>query len=134
MLNKIRNILNELSRKLFSSGPTLLWRLGFGGSGSSCTDQPAACLWADPTLDPGRRPPEALQAAVTGAVPCRDRRVARRLSPQEWQEPGVCSMAGADPDFLENEMNLRNSFWFTIGSLMQQGCDINPKYVAGAPL
>ena len=64
--------------------------------------------------------------------PCRDSRVARRLSPQEWQEPGVCSMAGADPDFLANEMNLRNSFWFTIGSLMQQGCDINPKYVAGA--
>lgn len=67
-------------------------------------------------------------AAVPGVALC-DPRVARRLSPTEWEEPSVCSMAGAEPDFLENEMNLRNSFWFTIGSLMQQGCDINPKYV-----
>lgn len=30
-------------------------------------------------------------------------------------------------DVLENEFSIGNSFWFTIGSLMQQGSDLNPK-------
>lgn len=28
---------------------------------------------------------------------------------------------------MENDFTLRNSFWFTIGTLMQQGSDLNPK-------
>lgn len=28
---------------------------------------------------------------------------------------------------LENEFSIGNSFWFTIGSLMQQGSDLSPK-------
>lgn len=30
-------------------------------------------------------------------------------------------------DVLENGFSIGNSFWFTIGSLMQQGSDLNPK-------
>lgn len=30
---------------------------------------------------------------------------------------------------IENDFTLRNSFWFTIGSLMQQGSDLSPKVV-----
>lgn len=30
-------------------------------------------------------------------------------------------------DVLENEFSIGNSFWFTIGSLMQQGSDLSPK-------
>lgn len=44
----------------------------------------------------------------------------------EWDCPHPCI---EDPDELENQFTLLNSFWFTIGSLMQQGSDIAPKYV-----
>lgn len=30
-------------------------------------------------------------------------------------------------EVLENDFNLANSFWFAIGTLMQQGSDLNPK-------
>lgn len=30
-------------------------------------------------------------------------------------------------DMLENGFTLGNSFWFAIGSLMQQGSDLNPE-------
>lgn len=30
---------------------------------------------------------------------------------------------------LQNDFTLANSFWFTLGSLMQQGCDLNPKVI-----
>jgi ionotropic glutamate receptor len=33
-----------------------------------------------------------------------------------------------------NEFSLCNSMWFTIGSLMQQGSDISPKYVISPSL
>ena len=43
-------------------------------------------------------------------------------------------MSAMDPDsedieLLEtvNEFSLGNSFWFTVGTLMQQGSDLNPK-------
>ncbi|CAL8109948.1 unnamed protein product [Orchesella dallaii] len=47
-----------------------------------------------------------------------------RVSPMEWDCPHPCI---EDPDELENQFTLLNSFWFTIGSLMQQGSDIAPK-------
>ena len=49
-----------------------------------------------------------------------------RLSPYEWDNPHPCRQE----DFvLENNFSLTNSFFFTIGSLMQQGSDLTPKWV-----
>lgn len=43
-------------------------------------------------------------------------------------------MSALDPDSDDipllrtvNEFSLANSFWFTVGTLMQQGSDLNPK-------
>ena len=46
-----------------------------------------------------------------------------RLSPYEWDNPYPCNV---DPDELENQFSLANSFWFTMGSIMQQGADVAP--------
>ena len=46
-----------------------------------------------------------------------------RLSPYEWDNPYPCI---DDPDELENQFGLANSFWFTMGSVMQQGADVAP--------
>jgi len=46
------------------------------------------------------------------------------MAPDEWDNPHPCN---TDPEELENNFNLKNSFWLTIGSLMQQGSDILPK-------
>ncbi|KRZ10934.1 Glutamate receptor ionotropic, kainate 2 [Trichinella pseudospiralis] len=49
-----------------------------------------------------------------------------RISPSEW----VCShTCQGEEENKENQFSLGNSFWFTIGSLMQQGCDIAPRAV-----
>ena len=48
-----------------------------------------------------------------------------RLSPYEWENPHPCRQ---DEQVLENSFSLSNSFWFTIGSLMQQASDLTPKY------
>lgn len=53
-----------------------------------------------------------------------------RLSPYEWENPHPCRK---DDQVLENGFSLSNAFWFTIGSLMQQGSDLSPKY-ATTPL
>ncbi|XP_047735944.1 glutamate receptor ionotropic, kainate 2-like isoform X1 [Hyalella azteca] len=50
-----------------------------------------------------------------------------RIAPEEWDNPHPCIQ---DPDELENAITLSNAFWFTIGSLMQQGSDIAPKAVS----
>ncbi|XP_040173168.1 glutamate receptor ionotropic, kainate 2 isoform X3 [Anopheles arabiensis] len=50
-----------------------------------------------------------------------------RFTPYEWENPHPCN---SEPLFLENSFTLLNSLWFTIGSLMQQGCDIAPKAVS----
>lgn len=50
-----------------------------------------------------------------------------RLSPYEWDNPHPCRQ---ENQVLENNFSLLNSFWFTIGSLMQQGSDLAPKLVA----
>lgn len=49
-----------------------------------------------------------------------------RLSPAEWENPFPCI---EEPELLYNQFSLKNSFWFTIGSLLQQGSEIAPRYV-----
>lgn len=46
-----------------------------------------------------------------------------RISPAEWTNPYPCI---EEPEALENQFSLINSFWFTVGSLMQQGSDVAP--------
>lgn len=50
-----------------------------------------------------------------------------RLSPYEWTNPYPCRQ---EESVMLNSFSLLNSFWFTIGSLMQQGSDIAPKSMA----
>ncbi|XP_050735254.1 glutamate receptor ionotropic, kainate 2-like isoform X1 [Eriocheir sinensis] len=50
--------------------------------------------------------------------------IVARFSPYEWYNPHPCSQ---ENDVVENQFSLSNSFWFTIGTLMQQGSDLNPK-------
>ena len=49
--------------------------------------------------------------------------VLARFSPCEWDNPYPCI---DEPEELENQFSISNSFWFNIGSLMQQGSDIAP--------
>ena len=50
------------------------------------------------------------------------------LSPYEWANPHPCKhMMDDDETVLKNQFSLLNSFWFTIGSLMQQGSDLTPR-------
>lgn len=51
--------------------------------------------------------------------------VVARFSPYEWNNPHPCH-SGTE-DIVENQFSMSNSFWFTIGTLMQQGSDLNPK-------
>jgi ionotropic kainate glutamate receptor 2 len=53
--------------------------------------------------------------------------VLARFSPYEWYNPHPCN-----PDYgvVENIFTLSNSFWFAVGTLMQQGSDINPRAVS----
>ncbi|GIY79635.1 hypothetical protein CDAR_197522 [Caerostris darwini] len=46
-----------------------------------------------------------------------------RLTPYEWINPHPCRQ---DDIVVENIFNVRNSLWFNIGSLMQQGSDLIP--------
>ncbi|XP_054261473.1 glutamate receptor ionotropic, kainate 2-like isoform X4 [Macrosteles quadrilineatus] len=50
--------------------------------------------------------------------------IVARFSPYEWHNPHPCDQ---ENDLIENQFSLSNSFWFTIGTLMQQGSDLNPK-------
>ncbi|XP_076549026.1 kainate-type ionotropic glutamate receptor subunit 1D isoform X4 [Osmia lignaria lignaria] len=50
-----------------------------------------------------------------------------RFTPYEWYNPHPCNK---NPDHLENRFKLLNCMWFTIGSLMRQGCNILPKAVS----
>ncbi|CAG7824228.1 unnamed protein product [Allacma fusca] len=50
-----------------------------------------------------------------------------RLTPYEWDNPHPCI---EDPSELHNQFTFLNSFWFAIGSIMQQGSDIAPKAVS----
>ncbi|GFG33916.1 hypothetical protein Cfor_07160, partial [Coptotermes formosanus] len=71
--------------------------------------------------------------------------VVARFSPYEWSDPNpcdageggecICSPPSTVGDcqaatallVIENDFTLANSFWFTIGTLMQQGSDLSPK-------
>ncbi|KAF6017885.1 hypothetical protein EB796_023824 [Bugula neritina] len=50
--------------------------------------------------------------------------IVARFSPYEWKNPHPCNL---ESDTVENDFTLLNSFWFNIGSLMQQGCELAPK-------
>lgn len=52
--------------------------------------------------------------------------IVARFSPYEWQNPHPCEI---ENETIENQFSMPNSFWFTIGTLMQQGSDLNPKVV-----
>ncbi|XP_043478786.1 glutamate receptor ionotropic, kainate 1 isoform X4 [Leptopilina heterotoma] len=70
--------------------------------------------------------------------------IVARFSPYEWVEPEPCpsckcplqgghlSVLDSSSDDIPlprtvNDFTLANSFWFTVGTLMQQGSDLNPK-------
>ena len=53
--------------------------------------------------------------------------IVARFSPYEWINPHPCRN---DTDVVENQFSLANSFWFTIVTLMHQGCDLNPKAIS----
>lgn len=42
-------------------------------------------------------------------------------------EADIHEMVENELQLVENDFTLRNSFWFAIGTLMQQGSDLNPK-------
>ncbi|XP_034944502.1 glutamate receptor ionotropic, kainate 2-like isoform X2 [Chelonus insularis] len=46
-----------------------------------------------------------------------------RINPNEWSNPYPCI---EEPEALENQFSLTNSFWFCIGSFLQQGSDCAP--------
>lgn len=55
----------------------------------------------------------------------------KRSDNQIWQKSAYLELKKCHGekrlDVLENEFSIGNSFWFTIGSLMQQGSDLSPK-------
>uniref|UniRef100_A0A1I8JIU1 Lig_chan-Glu_bd domain-containing protein n=1 Tax=Macrostomum lignano TaxID=282301 RepID=A0A1I8JIU1_9PLAT len=52
------------------------------------------------------------------------RTVSSAVCPFEWYNPHACH---PDSDVVENQFNITNSLWFTIGSLMQQGSEMAPR-------
>jgi ionotropic glutamate receptor len=46
-----------------------------------------------------------------------------RLCQDEWTNPYPCI---EEPEFLINQFTFRNSAWFAVGSLLQQGTEIAP--------
>ena len=52
--------------------------------------------------------------------------IVARVTPYEWVRKPACQHE-PNPSTVENQFTLFNSLWFTISSLMQQGCDIAPR-------
>ncbi|KAL1131739.1 hypothetical protein AAG570_011352, partial [Ranatra chinensis] len=50
-----------------------------------------------------------------------------RITPAEWDNPHPCNPT---PEELECNFSLHNCLWFSIGSLMAQGCDLLPKAIS----
>lgn len=51
--------------------------------------------------------------------------IVARFSPNEWLNPHPCLV---EQDSMKiNQFNLADSFWFTVVTLMKQGCEMNPK-------
>ena len=68
--------------------------------------------------------------------------VVARFSPREWTLPVSCPCTPGEEEEdllvggnlqLHNDFTLGNAFWFTLGSLMQQGSDLNPKVTHPQP-
>lgn len=57
--------------------------------------------------------------------------VVAKFSPYEWEDQNCGKLSNVpDQEIISmniNRFTLSNSFWFTIGSLMQQGSDVSPK-------
>ncbi|KAK3097411.1 hypothetical protein FSP39_009413 [Pinctada imbricata] len=53
--------------------------------------------------------------------------VIARFTPYEWCNPHPCD---PNTDVVENQFSILNSLWFTVGALMQQGCEIAPRAVS----
>ncbi|XP_023158824.1 glutamate receptor ionotropic, kainate 2 isoform X1 [Ceratitis capitata] len=53
--------------------------------------------------------------------------IVAKFSPFEWRDKYLCDKKIPT---ITNQFSLANSFWFTIGTLMQQGSDINPKSIS----
>lgn len=49
-----------------------------------------------------------------------------RMGHKEWINPYPCAK---EPKFLINQFTFKNSVWFSIGALMQQGTEIAPRFV-----
>ncbi|KAJ8944594.1 hypothetical protein NQ318_006008 [Aromia moschata] len=47
-----------------------------------------------------------------------------RISPTQWENPYPCI---EEPEYLVNQIDLRNSFWFMTGAILQQGSEIELK-------
>lgn len=47
-----------------------------------------------------------------------------RMAADDWENPHPCD---ENPEELENIWNTANAIWLTVGSIMQQGCDLLPK-------
>ena len=59
---------------------------------------------------------------------------ANQISLREHQHNPDVMMASEQPVLASsNDFSLANSFWFTIGTLMQQGSDLNPKVFGYLP-
>lgn len=51
------------------------------------------------------------------------------MAADDWDPAHPGELDGDEPEELENIWNMHNCIWLTVGSIMQQGCDILPKYV-----
>lgn len=52
-----------------------------------------------------------------------------RMAADDWDPAHPGELDDDEPEELENIWNMHNCIWLTVGSIMQQGCDILPKYV-----
>lgn len=50
-----------------------------------------------------------------------------RISPSQWENRYPCI---EEPTYLENQFTLNNAMWFAAGALLQQGSEIEPKYIS----
>lgn len=46
-----------------------------------------------------------------------------RFAAEEWQNPYPCI---EEPETLDNQWSLANSFWYTLGSMLTQGSELAP--------
>ncbi|XP_023943017.1 glutamate receptor 1-like [Bicyclus anynana] len=60
-----------------------------------------------------------------------------RFSPQEWRSVSITDshldqpISNTNEIILHNEFSIWNSFWFSLGSFMQQGSDVVPRSLSG---